>query len=64
VTGSGSPRARAHEIRDIGNESAHEEPETEPDARAIYNFTNMFLRYAYSMPGMMEERKKIADLLS
>ncbi len=47
----------AHQVRDIGNEAAHEEPETEADAKVIYNFTNMFLRYAFTMPGMMEARK-------
>ena len=52
----------AHEVRSIGNESAHDdEPEIETDVRATYNFTNMFLKYAYEMPGLLKKRKEPSE---
>ena len=49
----------AHEIRGIGNESAHEGLESEEDAVAISNFTNTFLQYAYTMPNILEHRRQL-----
>jgi len=52
-------REWAHEIRDLGNEAAHEdEPLSEAQARALHAFTEMFLTYAFTLPGMLEQRKK------
>lgn len=51
-------RQWAHEIRDLGNDAAHEEePFTEPEAKALHAFTEMFLTYAFTLPGMLAERK-------
>lgn len=51
----------AGEIKDIGNEAAHDDAETQEDAEAIYNFTNMFLRYTFTMPGMLKDRRNVHD---
>lgn len=49
----------AHEIRDLGNDAAHEEePFTESEAKALHAFTEMFLTYTFTLPRMLEERKK------
>lgn len=51
-------KAWAHEIRDLGNNAAHEgEPFKEDEAKNLYLFTYMFLRFAYTLPGMIAERK-------
>ncbi|HJS84278.1 MAG TPA: DUF4145 domain-containing protein [Acetobacteraceae bacterium] len=48
----------AHEIRNLGNDAAHEEePFTEAEAKALHAFTDMFLTYAFTLPGMLKERK-------
>lgn len=48
----------AHEIRDLGNDAAHEdEPFTEVEAKALQAFIEMFLTYAFTLPGMLKERK-------
>jgi hypothetical protein len=48
----------AHEIRDLGNDAAHdEEPFTEAEAKALHAFTELFLTYAFTLPGMLAERK-------
>lgn len=48
----------AHEIRDLGNDAAHEEePFTEAEAKALHVFAEMFLTYAFTLPGMLAERK-------
>lgn len=48
----------AHEIRLIGNDCAHDdEPIGEKDATDIYKFTELFLMYSYTLPGMLEARK-------
>ncbi|WP_343895983.1 DUF4145 domain-containing protein, partial [Craurococcus roseus] len=48
----------AHEIRELGNDAAHEdEPFTEAEAKALHSFTEMFLTYAFTLPGLLEERK-------
>jgi Domain of unknown function (DUF4145) len=49
----------AHQIRDLGNDAAHEdEPFSEAAAKALHAFTEMFLTYAFTLPGMLEERKR------
>jgi hypothetical protein len=48
----------AHSIRDLGNDAAHEEePFSEADAKALQAFTETFLTYTFTLPGMIEERK-------
>jgi hypothetical protein len=48
----------AHEIRDLGNDAAHEEePFSESEAKALHAFAEMFLTYAFTLPGMLAERK-------
>lgn len=52
----------AHAIRLDGNEAAHEEePMTEADAKQLFSFTEVFLMYAYTMPGMLAERRREAE---
>jgi HEPN domain-containing protein len=47
----------AHIIREDGNESAHEEqPVTREFAEEILSFTELFLLYVFTMPGMVKER--------
>lgn len=49
----------AHEIRLIGNDAAHElEPPTAEDVQQAIFFAEMFLTYAFTLPGMLEERRK------
>lgn len=49
----------AHEIRDLGNDAAHEEePLAESEAKALHAFAEMFLTYAFTLPGMLKERKE------
>lgn len=51
-------KAWAHEIRDLGNDAAHEEePFKDADVRQLQAFTEMFLRFAYTMPAMIAARK-------
>lgn len=48
----------AHLIREDGNESAHEEvPVTQKFAESILSFTELFLLYIFTMPGMVSNRK-------
>lgn len=50
--------AWAHQIRDIGNKAAHDEaPFSKPDAGDISNFTELFLMYLFTLPGMMDARR-------
>lgn len=52
-------REWGHEIRDLGNEAAHEdEPLSKAQARALHFFTEMFLTYAFTLPGMLDQRKR------
>jgi hypothetical protein len=49
----------AHEIRDIGNEAAHDsEPFTKVDAEQTVYFAEMLFTYFFTLPGMIEERKR------
>jgi hypothetical protein len=48
----------AHEIRRLGNDAAHEEdPFTQAEAKSLQAFTEVFLTYAFTLPGMLEARK-------
>ena len=48
----------AHIIRDSGNEATHEEePVTREFAEELLSFVEMFLRYTFTMPKMVEERR-------
>jgi hypothetical protein len=48
----------AHEIRELGNDAAHEEdPFTEDEATTLKNFTELFLTYTFTLPGMLAARK-------
>jgi len=47
-----------HQIRHLGNDAAHdEEPFSEADARALQSFTQLFLTYSFSLPGMLAEKR-------
>ena len=46
----------------LGNEAAHEEePFTEGDARALHAFTDLVLRYLFTLPGMMAAARREED---
>ena len=48
----------AHQIRIDGNEGEHGNELTAPDdAQTILDFTEMFLMYVYTLPGMLAERR-------
>ena len=48
----------AHIIRDDGNEASHEEePVTEEFANELLSFTEMFIMYTFTMPGMVDSRR-------
>ncbi|KDC51031.1 DUF4145 domain-containing protein [Pseudoalteromonas fuliginea] len=54
---TGALKEWAHIIREDGNESAHEEePVTREFAEEILSFTELFLLYVFTMPGMVNER--------
>ncbi len=47
----------AHQIRHLGNDAAHEEdPFTEDEAKTLQSFTELFLTYAFTLPGMLAAR--------
>jgi len=49
----------AHQIRHLGNEAAHEEePFSEDDAEDLRSFTDLLLRYLFTLPGMLEKARK------
>ncbi len=51
-------REWAHKIRLGGNVALHEEePFSEAEATALKTFTELFLTYAFMLPGMLEERR-------
>jgi hypothetical protein len=53
----------AHQIRELGNEAAHQdEPFSDAEARTLNSFTEIFLIYAFTMPGMLEERRAAMPL--
>lgn len=47
----------AHIIRLDGNEAVHEDKFEEPTATDLFSFTELFLMYAFTLPGMIEERR-------
>nr|WP_275348127.1 DUF4145 domain-containing protein [Xenorhabdus bovienii] len=48
----------AHIIRLDGNESVHTDEEfTEQKAKSILDFAEMFLMYAFTLPGMVKARR-------
>jgi hypothetical protein len=48
----------AHQIRHLGNDAAHEdEPFLEDEAKSLQSFTELFLTYAFTLPGMLKARK-------
>jgi len=49
----------AHQIRHLGNDAAHEDdPFTSDEAKILQSFTELFLTYTFTMPGMLAERRK------
>ena len=45
----------AHQIRDLGNDAAHEEdPFSEREAREIAAFTDLLLQYVFTLPGTLQ----------
>jgi hypothetical protein len=51
----------AHEIRELGNDAAHEEdPFTGDEAKTLQAFTELFLTYTFTLPGMLVARKAAA----
>lgn len=43
-----------HFIRDEGNDAAHDEtPYTEPEAKQLYKYTEVFLTYVFTIPDML-----------
>ncbi len=53
----------AHIIREDGNESAHEEePVTREFAEELISFTELFLLYVFTMPGMVKSKKPENDV--
>lgn len=50
----------AHVIREDGNDAAHEDdPFERNEAELLQSFTELFLTYAFSLPGMLEQRKAV-----
>lgn len=56
----------AHQIRHLGNDAAHEEdPFTEEETTALQSFTELFLTYVFTLPGMLATSKPpLADVAS
>ncbi len=45
-------------VRDVGNEAAHEEdPITRDELIALRSFSEMVLRYLFSLPGAVKKRR-------
>lgn len=50
----------AHIIRDDGNVAAHEEePMSLESAKELLDFTELFLMYTFTMPGMVNAKKRV-----
>jgi hypothetical protein len=48
----------AHGIRQLGNDAAHEEdPFTAAEAKSLQAFTELFLTYVFTLPGMLAARR-------
>ena len=49
----------AQQIRRLGNHAVHaEEPFSEEEAKELQAFTDLFFRYIFMLPGMLEEARK------
>jgi hypothetical protein len=49
-------------IRDLGNDAAHEEaPPTREELTDLRNFTEMVMRYLFSLPALVQARKPIPN---
>jgi len=49
----------AEQIRLLGNETAHETDEpTREEIKALRNFSDLVLRYLFTLPAMLEARRK------
>ena len=49
----------SHQIRIEGNKAVHDEgPYQEEEARLLEAFTDMVFRYLFTLPGMLQERKR------
>jgi hypothetical protein len=56
-------REWAHQIRELGNDAAHDEdPFTEHEAQTLQAFTELFLTYSFTLPGMIAARKSPAPV--
>lgn len=54
----------AHIVRDEGNDSVHDEAEVTREAAAeLLAFTETFLMYAFTLPGMIAKRRQVGDEL-
>jgi len=55
----------AHNVRELGNDSAHPKPDQPPadprDARDIANFLDFFLEYSYSLPKRINKYRERKD---
>ncbi|MDT8470669.1 DUF4145 domain-containing protein [Alcaligenes nematophilus] len=52
----------AHIVRDEGNDSVHDEAEvTREEAAELLAFTETFLMYAFTLPGMIAKRRQVDD---
>ncbi|MGJ5075509.1 DUF4145 domain-containing protein [Bradyrhizobium oligotrophicum] len=48
----------ADHVRDLGNDAAHEEaPPTRQELEDLRNFTEMVMRYLFSLPALVQARK-------
>ena len=52
----------AHQIRDLGNDAAHEEePFSKKDAKELAAFTHLVFQYLFTLPGMLREARGDPD---
>ena len=52
----------AHQIRLDGNDAAHEEePFSQDDAERLSVFTDMVLRYLFTLPGMLKQARNDSE---
>ena len=52
----------AHQIRDLGNEAAHEEePFSKKDAKELAAFTHLVFQYLFTLPGMLRKARGDPD---
>jgi Domain of unknown function (DUF4145) len=52
-----------HEIRRLGADAAHDEdPFAEDEAKSLQSYTELFLTYAFTLPGMLAAKKPSASV--